>query len=225
MPQELSNIEQELERSIYHAIRLVLVEYGYLPDILQFDISNSNSTIALAAQEAYQDAIAIIKNDKGYAIEVFNYNTSQGHGTLKVPRIVIETQAFLPGQLGADTSPQYVKQEDKSFKKLTGASTTSDFYYNIRLIANSVKQIRTLHGIMIQAIPRRGYIKWYSDEELRPNHNLLTRYISHNEENYLQEGIIEKVFRYEIPDAYEKDLKEIGDTPNISDIDFKVNNN
>lgn len=215
----LPDIEEALERTIFHALRSKIVAEGYLPDINDFDTQNTNVQTAAISQKAYKAAIAAIVANKGFAIEIFNNSVSQQRGTMKAPRIVIDTQAFLPGQLGHDTTLQYslgandfnppdVDPQDFEIENYSGnrfVSMTSDFYYSVRLVANTTKQIRVLHGIMVSVLPRRGYIHWYGDSELRPSGNLLNRYVSNFDHSLLAEGIIEKVYRYEIPDAHEID--------------------
>jgi len=217
----LSNIEEALERSIYHALRLKIIEEGYLPNIDDYIIDDDNLVIAEASQIDYKNAIANIVKDKGFAVEIFNYSTAQQRGSLKPPRIVVDTQAFLPGLLGHDTTLDYKLNSDGTkFDGNRFVSLTSDFYYSVRLVANTTKQIRVLHGLMVSVLPRRGYIKWYGDTALRPTGNLLNRYVSNGDFSWNTEGIVEKVYRYEIPDVHEIDPEIITSVAPITQIDW-----
>lgn len=200
----LTNIEEAIERSIFEALRLTTVAEGYVPNILNFDIENPNPTIAGAAQKAYETALKSIKNSKGFAIELFNYSNPQSRGFKKVPRIAIQTEAFYPGNMGLDTTPKYELNTVTGKYELKKSTTlVSDFYFNVHLVSNTVIQHRVLHGIMVATLPRMGYMKWYDDSVLRPNHNLLVNYISYTESDFISEGIMEKIYRYHIPDAHE----------------------
>lgn len=212
----LSNIEQALERTIFHLLRKKTVEFGYLPNIDDYDIENTNLNIAEAETERFNNDLIAITNSKGFSIEVFNYANNQYYGTKKPPRIVVETESFLQGQLGTDTTLQYEKNGDGSFIAKQSVSLLSDFYFNVHLIANNVNEIRVLHEIMVQCLPRRGYVPWYNQDGLLPAFNLLVRYLSMADYSWTAEGIIEKVYRYEIPDAHEVDDKVIID--NVSSI-------
>lgn len=215
----LPDIQELVERTIFHAIRTRVVAEGYLPDINSYDVTNSDINIAKAAQANYRAAVkAIADGPKGFAIEVFNYGPSQHKGTMKVPRIVVDTQAFLPGEVGHDPSLVY-EPNGGNFDGNRFVSLTSNFYYHLRLLGNTTKQIRVLHGIMVSVLPRRGYIMWDGDTELRPSGNLLNRYISNVDYSWKDEGIVEKVYRYEIPDVHELDPQTLATVVPIIQID------
>ena len=219
----LSNLEESLERTIFHLLRKKTVELGYLPDIDYYDVENTDLDIAESETVRYNNDLNAISQQKGFAIEVFNYSNNQIYGEKKPPRIVVETESFLQGQLGADTTHKYIKQEDGSYNITKSTSLLSDFYFNVHLIANSVNQIRVLHNILVLSLPRRGYVAWYNKPGLLPAFNLLVRYISMADFSWTAEGVIEKVYRYEIPDAHEVDdliIKQ--NVPNIKEI--KLNN-
>ena len=206
---KLSNIEEALERTVFHLLRKKAVEFGYTPDILLYDVENTNTSIAQAESERFYTDLRTIHDTKGFAIEVFNYANNQYYGSKKPARIVVETESFLQGQLGLDTTPQYERQIDGIYLLKKSESMLSDFYFNIHLIGKSVKEIRVLHEIMVQSLPRRGYVPWYTKSELQPDFNLMVRYISMADYSWNAEGIIEKVYRYEIPDAHEVDDRVI----------------
>lgn len=199
---QLVNAQEVIERSIYHGIRSVVVELGYLPDIYTYDLENPNITIAEAEQERYQQDLYSIKQNMGFVVELFNYSTSQQRGKLKAPRLVIETESFGIGMLGVDPTLEYEKVQGV-FKKKKNADILTDLYFNIRMIAKSSKQQRLLHQVIVNALPRKGYIKKYTENSLRPNNNLFVRYMSYADLSWTDEGILEKVYRYQIPDVNE----------------------
>lgn len=203
----LPDIQEALERSVFHALRLRTVEEGYLPNIDNYDVTNANLATAKAAQQSYRDAIDTIVTNQGFAIEVFNYTPPNEKGVLKSPRIVLKTEAFLPGELGLDTTGDYIKQQDGTFTKKQNPSLVSDFYFNVHVNAITSKQLRVLNGIIATTLPRRGYMKWYTDAQMKHSENLMVYYISHSDFTWQAEGIIEKVYRYGIPDTHEIDAK------------------
>lgn len=213
-------LETLVERSIFHLLRKEVVARGYLPDIYQFDIENPNVNIAKQQSNLYEAALKNVKNTKGFAIEVFNYSSNQAYGDKNVPRIVVQTDAFMPGNLGLDPTRKYEKKEDGSFLVKKSVEMVSDYYFTIYLAANTTSTMRQLHDIMVSVIPRRGYIKRYDDTELRPDSNLLIQYLSTSDISYLSEGIMEKVYKYMIPDVHEVDDRIITDVtiPEIKEI-------
>ena len=221
----LPDILEKLERTIFHRLRRCAADNGYLPNIDDYDIENVDINIARTESKRYEDDIVLIRqSSKRFAVEVFSYSNNQSYGTKKVPRIVLETESFLQGQLGTDSTLQYDKQPDGTFNGKTSVSLLSDFYFNIKLVAHTVEEMRVLHGIMVTSIPRRGYVPWYTEQELLPSHNLLVKFISTFDISFVMEGIMEKVYRYEIPDAHEvDDIIEQINIPPIKQITLDIN--
>lgn len=219
-------LEEAVERTIYHSLREEIVKRGYLPDIYDYDIENTDLAIAKSENIRYNIDLKAIKVDKGFAIEVFNYSNNQSYGDKEVPRIVIHTDSFIPGSLGLDPSRKYEKNVDGSFKVLKSVEMVSDFYFSLNLVANTVSSMRQLHDIMANVLPRRGYIKWYQDNGLRPYSNLLIQYLASADVSFLSEGIMEKVYKYMIPDVHEIDDKTIYDNiPAIINIQVDKDDN
>lgn len=215
-------LEEAVERTIYHALRKEIVSRGYLPNIYDYDIENVDIVIAKSENRRYNIDLSQIKVEKGFAIEVFNYANNQSYGDKQVPRIVVHTDAFIPGNLGLDPMNKYEKNLDGTFKTLKSVEMVSDFYFSLNLVANTVSSMRQLHDIMANVLPRRGYIKWYQDNDLRPHSNLLIQYLASADVSFLSEGIMEKVYKYMIPDVHEIDDKVILDNiPAIINIDIE----
>lgn len=195
----LSDIQQIIERSIFEQIRKELVDKGYLPDITAYPDSEVGYT-------NYQAAIASIVSTKGYAIELFNEGSNMAKGIKKVPRIVINTGNFLPGALGGDPQKSYV---DKGlyYQSVVTPPQTVDFYLSIHLVSNTVAQERVLNSLLALAIQRRGYVPFYSDA----SETFFCRYLNFSNADDLDEGIMEKVYAYEIPDCWDSEDREIDD--------------
>lgn len=198
-------LEELIERTIYHSLRLETVSRGLLPDIYNYDIENNNLAISKSELEKYRSDITKIKNSKGYAIEVFNYANNQAYGDKYVPRIVIQMDSYLPGDIGHTPNGQYVKNEDGTFDITKSVALVSNYYFSVHLIANTTHSVRELHDIMAHVLPRRGYVKRFGDNELRPYSNLLIQFLTSADVSYLSEGIIEKVYRYVVLDVHEID--------------------
>lgn len=219
-------LEEAVERTIYHALREEIVKRGFLPDIFSYDIENPNLVIAKAENDRYKVDLNTLRITKGYAIEVFNYANNQSYGDKQVPRIVIHTDSFIPGSLGLDPTNKYEKQLDGSFKVKKSVEMVSDLYFSLNLVANTVSSMRQLHDIMANVLPRRGYIKWYQDNGLRPHSNILIQYLASADVSFLSEGIMEKVYKYMIPDVHEIDDKVIYENiPPIINIEVEKDGN
>lgn len=227
----LPNTEEIIEKSVYLSIENILLREGYIPNIKLFDIENADINIARAAQNSYDAAVKAIQVSKGFAIELFGYTTNQDRGVKKVPRIVIDTEGFYPGSIGKDSTAQYkMNQTGTAYNKEFDGQKTSDLYFNIYLVANNVQQIRVLHGVLSESIPRWGYIPRYVDEdtpfELVSDGNIFIEYISYNQSDDEDRGVIEKVYRYMTPDVVENlvriDNTNIAKIESIEYLDDKI---
>lgn len=198
----LSNLEEVLERSIFHVIREKSVAEGYTPDIKNHDISNGDDTVATAARLAFESDAADIVIEKGFVVDIMGAANNQSRGEKKVPRIVIDTKSFQPGILGGDTTPVY-ELVNNVFVKSSESSLASDFFYNIYIVAGTIKQLRVLTAIVAAALPRRGYIKNYLEQNIQYSGNILVKFLSSSDSPDLPEGILEKIFSYESPDVFE----------------------
>ena len=196
----MSNIQDIVELSIFHAIRKVCVAEGYLPDITLY--SNTPS-----GYDAYQAAMSAIANgQKGFCVEVFNNSNPQYKGLKKGPRIVLVSNNILPGSTGLEGSEHYV-EVDGAFQGYLPPNMSYDFTLSIHLVAVTGMQIKTLHSLLSKAIPSRGYKSIY-----------LTEYPAEGEQTFFienlgfadlfaaQDDLIEKVYRYQVPDLMNDDL-------------------
>jgi hypothetical protein len=198
----LSNLQELLERSIFHAIRELTVAEGYTPDIANYNIEDNDINISQSESDLFEAAKVVIFNDKGFTIDIFGAGSNQTKGLKKAPRIVIDTKSFQPGTLGGDTIPVY-ELIDGTYVKSSEQSLASDFFYNIYAVAEDIKQLRILTAIISQALPRRGYIKTYIDSTIQPYGNILVRFLSSSNSDDLPEGILECIYSYESPDIFE----------------------
>lgn len=196
----MSNIQDIVELSIFHAIRKVCVAEGYLPDITLY--SNTPS-----GYDAYQAAMSAIANgQKGFCVEVFNNSNPQYKGLKKGPRIVLVSNNILPGSTGMEVSEHYTEGTE-NFQGYLPPSMSYDFTLSIHLVAVTGMQIKTLHSLLSRAIPSRGYKSIY-----------LTEYPAEGEQTFFienlgfsdlfaaQDELLEKVYRYQIPDLMNDDF-------------------
>jgi len=211
----LTDIQELIERSLFHAVRQEVVDKGYLPDVSD-DVTYTDDQ---AGWDQWEADITTIVAGLGFAIEVFNAGSNEAKGIKKVPRIVIETGNFLPGALGGDPRRFFVDGGSDYQAKVTPPQTT-DFYLNFCLVSNTAAQARILNAILALAIPRRGYIPWWTDG----TKTFFARYLNYYNRTDTDEGIIEHVYAYEIPDAWDhEDIEVIASVAKINEITLNTN--
>lgn len=193
----LTTIQEVIERSLFETIRLELVDKGYLPDITLFSDDQ-------AGYASYKAAMDIIVSTLGFAIELFSTGTNKAKDLKKVPRIVIKAGSFLPGALGGSPS-KYYSDQGADYKALVTPPQTVDFYIDYHLVAETISQERILASILALAIPRRTYITRYDDA----TKSFFSRYLNYYDIDEADEGISEKVYKYEIPDCWDSEDREV----------------
>jgi len=211
----LTDIQEIIERSLFHRIRQELVDKSYLPDVSDTGTYPDNQT----GWDQWESDIEAIVTAMGFAIEVFSTGSNEAKGIKKVPRIVIESGNFLPGALGGDPR-RFFTDEGADFKAKVTPPQTVDFYVNFCLASNTTSQARILNAILALAVPRRGYIPWWNDA----TKTFFARSINYYDRTNEDEGIIEHVFAYEIPDAWDhEDIEAYASIAKINEITLNTN--
>lgn len=195
----LSNIEESITRSIYEAIRLVLVEEGYTPDITAL-AQDGDGDVTSVAMEDYNAEIENIKADKGFAVETFSDSSQFEKGEKNIPRITINPLRIIPGDIGAlGTQMGYVETENPDLlnRRVTDWNT-SHMQYDIILTTRTAKQRRVLNAVIFKALGTRKHIPLYTDA---------TQYIFIHQYNYYNlleddKGIKENIYSYEVRDIF-----------------------
>lgn len=185
------------------AVKDQLVKYEYMPDPDDYELDSDVISVLENANANYAAELVTITNEKGFSIELFGMSNNQSKGTLKVPRIVIDTHYIQPGSLGGDTTPLYVLN-GSTYIKQRNAGLSSDYSFNIFAVASNVKQMRVLVSILLEAFPRRGYIKSYLDANIAFDNNLFIEFTGSGDTPNLEEGVMEKYYSFEVRDIFER---------------------
>lgn len=206
----LSDTQQVVERSIFEEIRLELVDKGYLPDITTF--TNNE-----AGQLLYEAAVEAIVVDKGFAIELFSTGTNKAKHVKKTPRIVMRSGSFLPGALGGSPS-RYYSDQGTNYSALVTPPQTVDYYINFHLVSEDVEQERILAAILALTLQRRGYVTRIDDA----NKTFFCRYLNYYDGDNVDEGIIEKIYSYEIPDCWDSNDETVDTVAKLAEVTLET---
>lgn len=209
---ELSNVQELIERSILEKIRLEIVSNGFLPDITTFPETQDGVTW-------YGEAVNDIIQEKGFIVDIFTGGSNYNKGIKKIPRIVLNPGSFLEGEIGADPFKKVSRDEDGKYI-ISQTSNIVNYYFEIHLVSCTIQQERILGAILTNALSKRKYVKVYND----PTDSFFVRYLNYYDGDSLDQGIIEKIYSYEVPDCYEgtDNVLSTGVSP-ISRIDMNIN--
>lgn len=176
---------------------------------------------------AFNTALAAIVTIKGFAIEVFGASSSQAKLAKKVPRIVIITNQSLPGSLGGAPDRIYTPANvdplnPGSYTASILPPETVDITFDIHLVSNTAQQSRVLHGVLGLAIPKRGYVPFYTDAEQR----IFVHQFSYRNIPNTIEGINQDIYMYRAEDIFETENAQVSDTGGIKPItEITINTN
>lgn len=221
MPTITNNVQTIVERSIFEAIRLIVVKYSYAPDIS--DTITYPSTPA--GQIAFNTAQKSIKDNMGFSIGVYGHSSSQDKGKRNTPRIVIIPRRIMPGSIGNPIGPsfKYNPTDPAAILKYNKPFDSSDLDLDIHLVSSDEIQDRIIHSILNEAIGARNFVKVLGSQN--PNEKFFIKQISYNDIPDTIDGEEEKVYSYEIPDLYLFDGIVICPISPITQIhiDFQIN--
>lgn len=203
-----TNIQNLLEITVFEQIRLQLVAESYLPDIL-------NTTLFPRTEAGYLSwltAIADIpKGLQKFPIEIFNNGNPENKGEKKMPRIVIVTEDFLPGDIGYPIV-DYEQISESEYRLINPQNTSLNLNMRVVLIAETALQQQTLTQILFGVMPTRGYLTLSGTTT-----PILFELAASFPTIDYGEGILERAYRYSIKDLYLSDGTII--TSNIAPLD------
>lgn len=148
----LSTIQQLIERTLYTTIRGISVEHGYSVDLTAYP----NTQVG---QQNYNTAMNGIFASRGFAVEVFGVSNPQAKGEKRVARVVLQTEAFLPGDVGNEFVQSFeVVSGGSDIKGHIWQGTRNNLHIRITLSSNTAEQARILNAILFAALSNRGWL-------------------------------------------------------------------
>lgn len=189
----LNLIQRTIQRSIFEAIRLVLVGEGYLPDIETFNLADPNS------RKAYEDQIGTIASGaKKFAIELFNHSSNQFKGLKNTPRIAINPRRVIPGDIGFNVyEASYTRNTSNpdTFTKTNLPFDASNLQLEINLVSSTSEQAIVLNAVLQKALGVRKFINLHGTQE-----TFLIRQYDYFEATDSPEGVMEDIYSYQVDD-------------------------
>ena len=214
----LSTLQELVELTIFHNLRLEVVSQGYIPDI--FNYANTS-----AGYTAYQAAVTAIANGtKNFAVEVYNNSNPDYKGLAKLPRIVIISELMMPGDVGGSGTREYRPIEHSStFRVLTRPPQTVDFAFNLHVLADNAPQLRIMNAMIANSLPLRGYMPAFKRSGLNlDTFNFFIENVSAmplpilKTENF---AAMEYVYRYQVKDLFMIDYaQDLGTVTALNEI-------
>jgi hypothetical protein len=197
-------IEEIISKTIFKTLRQEVVSRGYLPNINNYDIDNTNDTLAKEAIQSYKQAQLAIRNERGFCIEIFPFSNNQSKGYKSVPRIVVDVLEFLPGKIGLDPRSFFeFNSLSNSYIRKKSSPLLSELNFMVYASGNSAEQVILMNDIIMTCLPMRGYIKKYDEETLKPSNNWFIVLEDKGKRDNLEEGITERFYRFLIEDINE----------------------
>jgi hypothetical protein len=213
----LNNIQERVERSIFERVRLILVEEGYTPDVADDLLyPKDGEDLSIIGQANYTAALQTITTIKGFAIELFSTSTSFAKGLKKIPRIVINPQRVITGEIGLNPGGTYNENPllPGNFIKTTNPLESANLQLDFHLVSGTTKQMRVLIAVLQRAIGQKVYLKMYDNANDR---FFIKQYNYYNLPDP-PEGISEDIYSYEVQDLFIFDETPVSSSIEVSKI-------
>lgn len=191
--------EEIIERTFYVCLLNVLLKAGLTinPDDYQ-PLSLENEKRFQADKEALPKFVYL-----------FGVGNNQVRGAKITPRITIELNGYFTGDIGVPHVDYNGNTPENPYQIVEYPWEVKDITLDIHLVANNQPDMRLLHQILHQALPLRGYVVPYLDNDfetwkkkkVQKDGNLyieLTNYYDHPD---LEHGLLEKVYTYIVKDG------------------------
>jgi hypothetical protein len=210
----LLNIEERVEKSIFEIIRLRLVAEGYLPNIKAYTKDAAGSAL-------YRAAMAAIRaSSKKFCIEIFGMASPQARGETQVPRIIVQTQRALPGDLGTPITSKVVS--GNKYETFRHPYSSVDMQVDIKIVWNTANQLRICNAIIAETLSQRGYIDFH-DTPNNENKIYLEQLNAGYDIKDIDQGVTETIIAFQIKDLYTTaDIKIEDNGPLINEITVEI---
>ena len=216
---------EEVDRTVYNTIRLLLVAGNHLPDVMSFPATEQGKLDYQAAKDALGDDL----------IEIFGVGTGNRRGLKDCNRIVINRKNGSPASSGmggypatklVQTVPNPATPADKRWRKEYLPDAALDLHYDIRVISSTTKYERVMSTVLHTAIGLRRYMLAYSpDLSALSGKNFLVFYNTDTEiaADYLNDWA-ERMYFYTVADIWlDTGLHTISDAiVPLTSIDFRI---
>lgn len=185
--------QEIIERSIYTSILNTLISTGYSLNPEDYYPINNENSLRFKADKSQ------IESSKGFFIPLFGVGNNQSRGIKTCPRITIESQGFMPGDIGLPK--QIIDKVEDSFFISEFPYEAIDQFIDIHLVANNQEEMRLLHTLLFASIPQRGYIKPYHMDKAPFDGNIYVEIANFYDRPNTDKGIMEKVYQFTIKDT------------------------
>lgn len=186
--------QEVVERSVYIALLNMAIKLGYSVNPEDYLPPNEDNA------KLFKEALEVIVGKKGFYVGIFGVGNNHSRGIKETPRITIESEGFYPGDVGL---PKQIisKEEGIGYTASEGPYEALSQYINLRLCAKTSEHLRLLHQIMFWSIPQRGYIKPYVEPKFLFSGNIFLRVVNFYNTPDLENGLMEKVYQFEVQDC------------------------
>ena len=211
MQNYFNTVYEQVDRSIFEAIRKETVRLGYLPDITEYE-----------TVEAFESAKNQIIASKGYIIDIFGAGSNLDKYAKKYPRIVYLPKRIMPGDIGGNyNGAYYTKKQDGSFIADAQPPQWTDYQFEVSLVAKKIDQLRTMDGIISNVLSRRDYVPNYLDK----NQVIFVQQTGYRDFPDLDFGYMEYIYMYTAKDLLDRTTIKAEDLAPLTQIDVDVKHN
>lgn len=152
----------QIDKGIYEALRLVLVEKGYTPDVL---IANTPSLYATALQA--------IKGSGKQPIELYGVGSWDAKKELKVSTIIIDRESESLSNLGYKGIVYYEEKAGGGFTKKQTPLKTVVLGYTITFVCFDAKNERIIQHLIDIAFDGVKQLNGYNDDGTQTQNKFL----------------------------------------------------
>lgn len=227
----LFTLQEIIERTFYITLLHETLKRGLTLNPDDYLIDRGESVLSPSAETELW-FLEDKKNIGDKFIYIFGVSNNQSRGIKELPRITLELKAYYPGDIGLEKEGLELNSEG-DFQTIEYDYETKHTLIDVHLCANTEAEMRVLHDILYRALPARGYIKPYINNDynswksksLEPSGNFYIEVSNHYDHPDLNHGFLEKVYTYEVRDGMVINKDTNVDYKPINDIDLILRKN
>jgi hypothetical protein len=188
----------QINNGFEEAIRLALVQGGYLPDVL---VTNT--------QTLFNNACNAIKASGKPVIRVFGVGNYKARGEIENNKIVIDRLGTKKGSIGAKSAMFFEENLSGNFTQKEFPKQTTTITYQISWVTSEQSIDDLITGILHDIFDEKGVLFGYDNNGTKTE--LPFTYHKTDESGGSNENYIERIVRFDVTDVFISTAKTIAE--------------
>jgi hypothetical protein len=179
----------QIENGFFEAIRLSLIQGGYLPDITVYP-----------TQSQFKAQIEAIIADNKPVIRLYGVGNYKARAETSNAKIVIDRLTTSRGSIATPNRITYQQQPNLKYSALKSPQAPQNVLFQISWVSEDQSVNNLIEGLMLECLDTKGYLIGYNGNATPTTDKFY--YVKQDEGQNNEDKFIERYVRYVVPNVY-----------------------